>query len=102
MSLGTTINFNNTGSVGTSYSWNFGDGGTSNLPSDSHTYNVAGTYTVILTANLGNCPDYDTLTIRIGPVGIAEGDLAAQIGVFPNRDPTATRRHHDRLHAVFY
>jgi len=35
----------------TSWSWNFGDGQTSNLPSPAHTYASAGTYTVTLTAS---------------------------------------------------
>ena len=82
--VGTTINFNNTGSVGTSYSWDFGDGSSSTNPSDSHTYNIAGTYTVILTSNLGNCPDSDTLIITIGVVGLEDSELGTQIGVFPN------------------
>ncbi len=34
----------------TSWSWNFGDGGTSNAQSPSHTYSVPGVYTVSLTA----------------------------------------------------
>jgi serine protease len=34
----------------TSWSWNFGDGGTSTLQNPSHQYTVAGTYTVTLTA----------------------------------------------------
>ncbi|NLK53510.1 MAG: PKD domain-containing protein [Bacteroidales bacterium] len=33
----------------TSWSWNFGDGGTSTLRNPSHTYNTTGTYTVRLT-----------------------------------------------------
>ncbi|MEI7491409.1 MAG: PKD domain-containing protein, partial [Bacteroidota bacterium] len=34
----------------TSWSWTFGDGGTSTTKNPSHTYNTAGTYTVALTA----------------------------------------------------
>ena len=34
----------------TSWSWNFGDGGSSTAQNPSHTYTVAGTYTVTLTA----------------------------------------------------
>ena len=34
----------------TSWSWDFGDGGTSTAQNPSHTYNTAGTYTVKLTA----------------------------------------------------
>jgi PKD repeat protein len=43
-------NFTNTTVNGTSYSWNFGDGGTSTGTNPSHTYPADGTYTVTLTA----------------------------------------------------
>ena len=45
------VNFTDlsTGPV-TSWSWTFGDGGTSTLQNPSHTYTAAGTYTVALTA----------------------------------------------------
>jgi PKD repeat protein len=38
----------------TSWSWNFGDGGTSTLKNPVHTYTSAGTYTVILTVTNAN------------------------------------------------
>lgn len=43
-----TVPFTNTGSNGTSWLWNFGDGGTSTSFSTVHTYVTAGTYTVSL------------------------------------------------------
>jgi gliding motility-associated-like protein len=42
-----TVNFNNN-SQGTSFTWFFGDGATSNLFNPSHTYNQGGTYEVML------------------------------------------------------
>jgi PKD repeat protein len=50
-----TVNFTNL-SVGdiTSWSWNFGDGGTSNLQNPTHVYNNPGAYTVSLTVS-GPC-----------------------------------------------
>jgi len=52
--VGQAVNFSSSGSYdpdGTivSYSWDFGDGSTSNKANPSHTYNSAGTYTVKLT-----------------------------------------------------
>ncbi|MFH1687738.1 MAG: PKD domain-containing protein [bacterium] len=45
-----SVNFTNSSSGATSYSWTFGDGGTSTATNPSHTYTTAGTFTVILTA----------------------------------------------------
>lgn len=43
-----TVNFTNQSQGGTTYSWNFGDGGTSTQLSPSHTYSTFGTYNVCL------------------------------------------------------
>lgn len=50
-----TVQFNNQSSNGGTYSWNFGDGGTSTLTNPSHTYTTFGTYNVYLNANGGTC-----------------------------------------------
>jgi len=55
-----TVNFTDTSSGATSWSWNFGDSGTSTAQNPSHTYNTAGTYTVALTAT--NSSGSDTMT----------------------------------------
>lgn len=47
---GLTVNFTNTSTGATSYSWDFGDGGSSTDANPSHTYATDGTYTVILSA----------------------------------------------------
>jgi PKD repeat protein len=58
----------------TSYSWDFGDGGTSTKRNPSYTYVIPGTYTVILTANYpaGSKPvrksSYITVNGGPGPV----------------------------------
>ncbi len=58
-----TVNFTDlsTGSP-TSWSWNFGDGGTSTLQNPSHVYSAAGQYTVSLTATNGTGPNTATKT----------------------------------------
>jgi len=54
----------------TSWSWDFGDGGTSTLKNPCHTYQAPGTYTVTLTVNnaFGCGPDTETATILVKPV----------------------------------
>lgn len=58
-----TVNFTNTSVAppGTTYEWFFGDGGTSNAPDPSYSYNAEGLYSVTLVANNNGC--HDTLTI---------------------------------------
>ncbi|HEX5655053.1 MAG TPA: PKD domain-containing protein [Chitinophagaceae bacterium] len=45
-----TVNFSNTSTIATSWSWDFGDGFTSTVQNPSHTYTTAGDYTVKLKA----------------------------------------------------
>jgi PKD repeat protein len=45
-----TVNFTNSSTGATSYSWNFGDSQTSTATNPSHTYTSTGTFTVTLTA----------------------------------------------------
>lgn len=47
---GLTVTFNNTSNFADSYSWDFGDGGTSTEMSPTYTYGDEGLYTVTLTA----------------------------------------------------
>jgi uncharacterized protein (TIGR02145 family) len=47
---GETIKFTNTSEYATAYSWDFGDGNISDLENPFHSFTVAGTYTVSLTA----------------------------------------------------
>jgi PKD repeat protein len=82
--VGGTINFNNFGSVATTYSWNFGDGQTSTQGVVSHTYNVAGTYTVVLTGTIGGCTSTSTLTILVGVSSVDQVSLEEGISIFPN------------------
>ncbi len=60
-----TVTFSNASSGATSYSWTFGDGGTSTAANPSHTYNSAGTFTVALTATNACGDDTQTRTSYI-------------------------------------
>ena len=50
MPVPTTVTFLNTSANATSYSWDFGDNSTSTLSNPTHTYTLAGTYQLRLTA----------------------------------------------------
>src|SRR5690606_23206309 len=53
-----TVNFTNTSVGGNSYSWDFGDGGTSASASPSHTYSTPGSYAVrLIVSNAQGCQD---------------------------------------------
>ena len=60
----------------TSYSWNFGDGVTSNFQNLTHIYSNAGTYTVTLVATNGNgCTSTATQTVTVFPTVVASFNL---------------------------
>jgi PKD repeat protein len=72
------------GSTGaTSWSWTFGDGGTSTAQNPTHTYLTAGTYNVCLIATANGCLDTLCQPITVIAVGMETG-IALQVSVFPN------------------
>jgi len=66
---GTTTTFTNTSTNATSYSWDFGDGGTSSATNPTHTYATDGVYTVVLSATnaCGTVTSTHTVTIVTPP-----------------------------------
>ena len=58
-----TVDFTNNTTDATSYSWDFGDGNGSTDSDPSHTYDMDGTYTVILIAS-NSCGD-DTTSLEV-------------------------------------
>ncbi len=64
---GVPIQFTSTSYKGTSWSWNFGDAGTSLAENPTHIYNTAGQYSVTLTINGGASTITKNLLIQILP-----------------------------------
>jgi|GEM_PF-2355122 len=83
------VTFYNTSSNATSYSWNFGDGGTASAPNPVHNYTAPGTYTVELTATgpCGTVQHFTNITITAttneGNLGVDENE-SALLNVYPN------------------
>ena len=79
-----TITFTNQSTGGTSYSWDFGDGNSSNDQSPSHTYTAVGDYQVTLTIANNECSDEFTYTVSVYPhVGLSE-DETSIVNILPN------------------
>lgn len=68
-----------TGTIG-SWSWDFGDGGSSTSQNPVHTYSSTGTYTVILTVSNAGGPSSNQTTITINPPRPAANFNAAPSG----------------------
>ncbi len=82
-----TVNFINNSSGASSFRWDFGDGNTlntfSNIDTVTHTYNLAGTFNVILQATNGCSDTTDTETIQVfekPTVNFSANPLSACIG----------------------
>ena len=74
------IQFNNTSTGATSYTWSFGDGGSATTANPTHTYNADGFYTVTLTATSAQgCTD--TL---VKPDSVRIYDLILDAGALPS------------------
>ncbi len=70
---------------GTSYAWNFGDGGTSAQMIPLYTYATDGSYLVTLTmADSIGCSDTDSSTIQFVFVGTEEFAIGLEGRIFPN------------------
>ncbi|MCS7074984.1 MAG: PKD domain-containing protein, partial [Bacteroidia bacterium] len=66
--LGEPTEFTDESESATNWSWDFGDGNTSNLQNPSHTYADTGTYTVRMSiSGLGGCTDSYTFIVKVSP-----------------------------------
>jgi len=56
----------------TNWSWNFGDGNTSNVQNPVHTYGTAGTFTAtLIVTNNSGCKDTSTVKVVVNPLPLA-------------------------------
>ncbi len=81
-----TVAFLNNSSNALSYSWDFGDGTTSTEANPTHTYALAGTYTVKLRAT-NQCKSVEKSLTFVFTTGV--NDLQDQIGIRLLPNPTA-------------
>ena len=81
---GNFVQFTNNSQGATNYSWNFGDGGTSNQQAPNHTYGNIGSYVVTLVAsdNQTGCADTSILNLTLIDTltATASGDAAICLG----------------------
>lgn len=72
-------------SIFNTYTWTFGDNTTGTGAVTTHTYLNSGTYTVCvtMTTQLG-CTSTFCDTVNVGPIGMAEQELANSIRIYPN------------------
>lgn len=69
---GLQVQFNNSSSNSTTYSWSFGDGGVSTAASPGHTYAAAGTYTVTLVSANACSSDTFQLNFPVTVTGLGQ------------------------------
>lgn len=80
-------NFNSlstTGSLPFTYSWNFGDGTTSNLQNPQHTYTVGASYQVTLVVTHATCGSSTHQIELLSATGIEDGTLSGDVSIYPN------------------
>jgi PKD repeat protein len=81
--IGTDVFFTNSSTNGTSYAWNFGDGGSSSQANPNHSYGTGGTYQVTLTT-FGSCGSVSvTKTVVLGSAPVATFSASPVSGCAP-------------------
>lgn len=65
------------------WTWDFGDGGSSNLQNPTHTYTTGGIYNITLTVATANCSATDTLPIIVEDLPVADFTMDTTNGCSP-------------------
>ena len=81
---GVTLSCSASHSLNPSYSWNFGNGQSSNLPNPVTSYVANGLYTVVLTASHPCYTDSSSIVIQVVSVRIPEVALSGSYQLLPN------------------
>ncbi len=77
---------NTRGSAPLTYSWDFGDGNTSDDQDPSHTYENVGSYTVTLTVTNAGGSDSRTMTVEVNDSGCFNCDISEMNSIFFDRN----------------
>ena len=89
--VGQSVTFQDlTTNTPTSWSWNFGDGGTSTQQNPTHVFNTAGTYTIQLTATNGGGSDTYTETNYITVNGLPNVNASGGTSICSGSSATLT------------
>jgi PKD repeat protein len=101
ITVGKAVNFTDQSiNSPTSWSWNFGDGGTSTTQNPSHTYLTAGTYSVTLTVTNSGGSDSETKANYIIVSNSTTEILIINDGFRPHLSPDGSSIVFLRLHAT--
>lgn len=96
INVGGGVQFFNTGSIASSYLWDFGDSNSSVMGNPFHIFNFPGAYHVTLTGVEGDCEITDSLLIYVGTVGVEETDAYKTV-IYPNPIIDKINFHSNRL-----
>ncbi len=91
------INFENQSKNAETYSWDFGDGTSSDSPNPSHKYQSSGIYEVVLKAKKGNRMDEKTKQVQINAPEKCLVEITTEMGVMIVELYDATPKHRDNF-----
>ena len=78
------VSFSNLSTQASTYSWDFGDGVSSEETAPTHTYDSAGTYNIMLTATQCGFSSTVTIPINIPTLNLKKNPISTHITYYPN------------------